>query len=94
MDLGHRRRLLMTLDCRTNQLRSDRLVPGDRQPQRVLHGILTIASRQLQDLQVFAGGNTHAMIAKQLIISHAEVAGGEHVGVILVVFQGPRLANQ
>ena len=84
----------MTLDGRTNQLRRDRLVLFDRQPQRVLHGILTVASRQLQNLQVFAGRDAHAVIAQQLIVSHAEVTRGKHVRVILIVFQGARLANQ
>jgi hypothetical protein len=84
----------MTLDGRTNQLRRDRLVLFDRQPQRVLHRILTVAGRQLQNLQVFAGGDAHAVIAKQLIVSHPEVTGGKHVGAILIVFQGAGLANQ
>jgi len=84
----------MTLDGRTDRGRRDRLVPGDRQPQRVLHGVLAVVGRQLQDIQVFAGGDTTAVIAEQLVVSHAEVTRGEHVRVILVVLQGARLANQ
>jgi hypothetical protein len=84
----------MTLDGRTNQFRSDRFALSDRQPQRVLHGILTVASRQLQNLQVFAGCDAHAVIAQQLIVSHAEVTRGKHVGVILIVFQRAGLADQ
>jgi hypothetical protein len=94
MDLGHRRRLLMTLDGCTDQLRSDRLVLVNRHPQRVLHGILAVARRQLQNLQVFAGGDAGAVIAEQLIVGHAEVTGGKHVCVILVILQGARLAHQ
>jgi len=94
MDLGHRRRLLMTLDGRPDQLRSDRLVLVNRHPQRVLHGILAVARRQLQNPQVLAGGRAGAAIAEQLIVGHAEVTGGEHVRVILVILQGARLAHQ
>ena len=84
----------MTFDSGTNRLRSNRLVLGQCQPQRILDGILTIAGRQLQDLQIFAGGDAHTVIAEQLIVSHAEVTGGKHVGAILIVLQRSGLANQ
>jgi hypothetical protein len=94
VDLGQRRRLLMALDRQPNRSRGDRLVPLDRQPQRILDGILAVVCRQLQDLQVFAGGCPRAVVTLQLVVGHAEVAGGKHVGVILVVRQRAGLADQ
>lgn len=84
----------MTLDGRTNRGRSNRLVLGNRHPQRVLHRILAITGGQLQNLQVFAGRHARRVIAQQPIVSHAEVTGGKHVGPIPVVLESPRLANQ
>jgi len=52
----------MTLDGRTNQLRRDRLVLFDRQPQRVLHGVLAVAGRQLQNLQILTHGDSRSML--------------------------------
>jgi len=94
VDLGRRLWLPVALDRRANRLGSDRLLLGDRQPQRVLHGILTVVGGQVEDLQVFTGGHPGAVIAEQLIVGHAEVTRGKHVGPILVVFQGAGLANQ
>jgi hypothetical protein len=84
----------MAFDGQPNRGRGDRLVLLDRQPQRVLDGILAVVGRQLQDLQVFAGGCLGAVITQQLVVGHAEVAGGKHVGVILVVRQCAGLADQ
>jgi hypothetical protein len=84
----------MTLDGKSNRLRCDRPVLGDRQPQRVLHGILAITGRPLQNLQVLASRHARSVIAEQPIVSHAKVARGKHVGAILVVLEGAGLANQ
>jgi hypothetical protein len=84
----------MTLDGKSNQLRSDLCVLGDRQPQGGLHGILAVASCKLQDLQVFASGKLRAVSAEKFIVGHAEVTRGKHVGMILVVLQRAGLANQ
>lgn len=83
----------MTLDRHTNALRGDGRASRDRLPQRVLHGILAVAGRQLQNLQVFAGRDAGGVIAEQLIVSHAEVARGEQVGVILIVRKSAGLAD-
>lgn len=94
MNLGYRRCLLMALDGNSHQLRSNRSVLAQRQPQRILHGILTVTRCKLQNLQVFPGSLTGTVLAQQVVVGHAKVTRGEHVGMILVVLQGPRLAHQ
>ena len=94
VDVGRRRRLLLSRDGRPDRLRSDRLAARHRQPQRIPHGVLTVVGRQLQDLEVFAGRHARAMLPQQLIVGHAKVARGKHVRVVLIVLQGPGLANQ
>ena len=94
VDLRYRRRLLMTRDGESNRLGRDRLVLGDRQPQRVLHGVLAVAGRQLQDLQVLARRHARRVITQQAVVGQAKMARGKHVRVILVVLQRPRLAHQ
>lgn len=84
----------MTLDGESNRLRRDRPVLRDRQPQRVLHGVLAVAGCQLQDLQVFAGRHARSVIAQQPIVGDAKMARGKHVRVILIVLQGAGLPHQ
>lgn len=84
----------MAFDGKANPFRSDRRVLVDRQTQRILHGVLTVAGRQLQNLQVFASRHTRAMSAKQCIVGDAKMARRKHVCMILVVLEGARLANQ
>jgi hypothetical protein len=94
MHLGHRRRLLMLLDGPSNQLRRDGFAAGDRATQRVLHCVLAVSGRQLQNLQVFTHAFAWAMVAAQLIVGHAEVATRKHVFTVLVVLERARLADQ
>jgi len=84
----------MAVDGQANRLRRDRPVLRDRQPQGVLHGVLAVAGGQLQNLQVLASCHTGSVIAEQLIVGDAKMAGGEHVRVILVVGQRPWLPHQ
>jgi len=67
---------------------------GDGDPQSVLHRVLAVPRRQLQDSQVFANGHLPAVRPAQLIISHTEVARREQVLVILVVLERAGLADQ
>jgi len=84
----------MTLDGKSNRLRRDRPVLGNRQPQRVLHGILAIAGRQLQHLQVLASRHARSVISQQPIVGDAKMARGKHVRVILIVRKRPWLPHQ
>jgi hypothetical protein len=94
VELGDRRRLLMLLDGQPHQFRRNGPPFGDGDPQGVLHGVLAVPRRQLQDFQVFADGHLGAVHAAQLIVCHAEVARGEQVLVILVVLERAGLADQ
>ena len=94
VDLGHRRRLLMLLDGQPHQLRRDGPPFGNGDPQGVLHGVLTVSRRQLQNFQVFADGHLGSMHAAQFIVGHAEIARGEQVLMILVVLERAGLADQ
>ena len=84
----------MLLDGKLNRLRRNRLAPRDGQTQRVLHRVLAVAGRQLQDLQVFADALARAVITAKAIVGDAKVAGREHIFPILVVFERAGLANQ
>lgn len=94
VEFGDRRRLLVLLDGQPHRFRRDGPSFGDGNPQRVLHGILAVPRRQLQDFQVLADGHLRAVHAAQLVVSHAEVARGKQVLVILVVLERAGLANQ
>lgn len=94
LELGHRGRLVVLVDGQLHRCGRDGAPLRDRDPQRVLHGLLAVSGRQLQDFQVFPDGHFGAMRAAQLIVSHAEVARGEQVLVVLVVLERPRLADQ
>lgn len=67
---------------------------ADRQTQCVLHGVLAIAGRYLQNFQVLAYGNTPAVIAAKAVVSHAKMARWEQIRVILVVLKRARFAHQ
>jgi hypothetical protein len=84
----------MLLDGKSNRLRRDGLAAGDGQTQRVLHRILAVPGRQLQNLQVFADALAWAVIAAQPIVGDAKVAGRKHVLPILVILERARLADQ
>ena len=94
VELGDRRRLVMLLDGQPHRFRADGLSFGNRCSQRILHGVLAVPRRQLQDFQVFADSHLRAVRPAQLIVSHAEVARGKQVLVILVVLEGAGLADQ
>ena len=59
-----------------------------------MHRVLAVTRRQLQNLEVFASGHARTVIPAQRIISHAKVAGWEHVAAILVVRERTRFSNQ
>jgi len=84
----------MTFDGRSNQRRRDRRVLSQRQAQGLLHGILAVAGRQLQDLEIFPGCHARTVRGEQLIVGHAKMAGRKQVLVVLVVLESARLANQ
>lgn len=92
--LGDRRRLVVLLDRQSYCFGCDGPPFGNGGPQGVLHGVLAVPRRQLQDFQVFADGHLGAVHAAQLIVCHAEVARGEQVLVILVVLERAGLADQ
>lgn len=84
----------MLFHGKADRLGGDRGVAGNRQTQRILHRVLALPGRQLQNLQVFAGGSPGAPILAQTVISHAKVACGKHVLPVLIVLEGTRFANQ
>lgn len=84
----------MLLDGQLHRLRRDGLAAGNGPTQRILHRLLAVPGRRLQDLQVFPNALAGAVVAAQLIVGHAEVTGRKHVLPILVVLEGPRLADQ
>jgi hypothetical protein len=86
--------LLVLLDGKSNRLRRDGLAAGDGQTQRVLHRILAVPGRQLQNLQVFADALAMTMIATQPIVGDPKVTGRKHVLPILVILERARLADQ
>jgi hypothetical protein len=47
VEFGDRRRLLVPLDGQPHRFRADGLSFGQRDSQRILHGVLAVASRQL-----------------------------------------------
>jgi hypothetical protein len=85
---------LVLLDGLSNRLRRDSLALRDGQTQCVLHRILAIPSRQLQNLQVFADALAGAVIAAQPVVGDPKVAGRKQVLTILVVLERPWLADQ
>lgn len=81
-------------DNQTNRLPADDLVLLERQPQGILHRVLALPRRQVQNLEVFARRRPRSVVAAQLVVRHAKIAGRKHVLAILVVFERPRLADQ
>ena len=61
--------------------------------QGPFHPRLAVACRQVQDPQVLLGRPLRLPLGQQ-VVSHAEAAGGEQVGLVAVVGKGPRLADQ
>ena len=94
LDLGDRRRLLVLLDGQSNRLRTDGRALGNGQTQRLLHRVLAVPGRQLQDLQVFADALAGTVIAAKRIVGDAKVAGRKHLLPILVVLERTGLADQ
>jgi hypothetical protein len=94
VEFGYRRRLLVLLDGQPHRCGRDRPPLRDGDPQSVLHRVLAVPRRQLQDFQVFADGYLGAVSPTQLIVGHAEVAGGEQVLVVLIVLERTGLADQ
>jgi len=94
LDLGDRRRLLVLLDGQSNRLRRDGRALGDGQTQRLLHRVLAIPGRQLQDLQVFTDALASTVVAAKPIVGDAKVAGRKHILPILVVLERTRLPDQ
>jgi len=94
IELGDWRRLLVPLDCQPHRFRRDGAPFGDGDSQGVLHGVLAVPRRQLQDFQVFADGHLRSVRPAQLVVGHAEVARGKQVLVILVVVERAGLADQ
>jgi hypothetical protein len=94
VEFGDRRRLLVTLNGQLHCLGRDGPSFGDSDPQCILHGVLAIPRRQLQDFQIFANGHLGSVHAAQRIIGHAEIARGEQVLAILVVLECTGLADQ
>lgn len=84
----------MAFNRQADRLCRNRPILRQRQPQRVLHRLLAVASCQLQNLQVFPSRHARRVIAQQPIVGHAKVARGKHVRLILIVFERPRLADQ
>ncbi len=66
----------------------------NRRTQRILHRVLAVSCRQLQDFQIFASSSPGASILAQPVISHTEVARGKHFLAVLVVLKSTRLADQ
>jgi hypothetical protein len=94
LDLGHRRCLLMLLDGEANQLRGDGRALGNGQTQRLLHRVLAITGRQLQNLQVLADALAGTVVAAEPIVGDAKLARRKHLLPILVVRERTRLADQ
>jgi hypothetical protein len=86
--------LLVLLDGKSNRLRRDGLALRDDQTQRVLHRVLAISGRQLQNLQVFADPLATTVIAAQPIVGDPKVTARKHVLPILVVLERAGLADQ
>lgn len=84
----------MLLHGRANQCRRNRPVLVDRLLQCLLHGILAIPGRQLQNLQIFPGGNAFAVRQQKFIVGHAKMTAGKQVGMIFIHCHGPWLAHQ
>lgn len=84
----------MLLDGDSNQLRRDGHALGNGQTQRLLHRVLAVPGRQLQDLQVFADALAGTVIAAKPIVGNAKVAARKHLLPILVVLERTGLANQ
>jgi hypothetical protein len=78
---------------KSHRLRRDGVATGDGQTQRILHRVLAVPGRQLQNLQVFANAFTRTLIATQPVVGDAKVAGWKHVFPILIVLEGPGLAD-
>jgi hypothetical protein len=84
----------MLFDGKSNRLRGDSLAPRDGQTQRVLHRVLAIPGRQLQNLQVFADSLARTVIPAQPIVGDPKMTGRKHVLSILIVLERAGLANQ
>ena len=84
----------MLLDGKSNRLRRNGSALCDSQTQRVLHCVLAVPGRQMQNLQVFADAPVWAVIATQPIVGDPKVTGRKHVLAILVILERTRLADQ
>jgi len=82
------------LDGKSNRLRRNGLALRNSQTQRVLHRVLAVPGRQLQNLQVFTDALAWAVIAAQPVVGDPKMAGRKHVLAILVVLECPGLADQ
>lgn len=94
LQFGGRRQLLPLLDCQPHRLPADRSRFGEGDPESVLHRVLALPRRQLQDLQVLADSHLAAVRAAEFVVGHAEVAAGEQVLAKLVVLEGAGFADQ
>jgi hypothetical protein len=61
--------------------------------QRRFHPRLALACCQVQDAQILLGRPGRLPLDQQ-VVGHTEAAGGEQVGPVAVVGEGPRLADQ
>jgi hypothetical protein len=94
LHLGDRRRLLVLLDGEANRFRGDGRALGNGPTQRLLHRVLAVPGRQLEDLQVLADALAGTVIAAKFIVGDTKVAGRKHLLPILVVLERTGLADQ
>jgi hypothetical protein len=81
-------------DRGANSIDIDGLARLDREPQRVLNGVLAFAGGKSQDFQVFADRDLLTVSFTEHVISDPKVARGKHVFAILVVLECSRLTHQ
>jgi len=82
------------LDGQANRRRTDGPALGDGPTQRLLHRVLAITGRQLQNLQVLADALAGTVIAAEPIVGDTKLARRKHLLPILVVRERTRLADQ
>jgi hypothetical protein len=69
-------------------------VAAKRRSQGILHRGLAVPRRQVQDLQVLRRCPLLRVLPAEGVVSHAEVARGKQILMVLVVGEGARLADQ
>jgi hypothetical protein len=91
--VGHRRQPAALPHALRHRRDAERLLLVQQPPQRLVHPVLALLRRQVEDRQILRD-RSRRHLAHQEVVSHPESAGREHRVPIAVRLEGARLAHQ